>query len=78
MRIIPNKDEWHSFWKAVDEYMQAYPVESLFALSFIALCMLLIALFIAIFPQLLLILLAFISLVFGLLKLCELFIRINR
>ena len=78
MGIIPNKNEWRNFWKAVDEYMQAYPVEPLFAISFIAFCMLLIAVFIAICPQLLLILLAFFLLVFGLWKLCMYFIRINR
>ena len=65
MGIIPNKNEWRNFWKAVDEYMQAYPVEPLFAISFIAFCMLLI-------------LLAFFLLVFGLWKLCMYFIRINR
>lgn len=78
MHIIPNKDEWHSFWKSVGEFKDYYPDEFLLIVSLIIVNVFALALIVAIYPEFILFLLAFISLVFGLWKLCMFFIRINR
>lgn len=78
MSIMPNKDEWRNFWKFVGEFKDDYPDEFLLVVSLVILNMFALALIVAIYPLSILFLLAFVSLVFGLWKLCMLFIRINR
>ncbi len=78
MSIIPNKDEFRNFWKTVGEFKDDYPDEFLLVVSLIILNMFALALIVSIYPLSILFLLAFVSIVFGLYKLCMYFIRINR